>query len=144
MKTLLIVLAVIVVGSVFYIVTNPGALQTPATDDTKISWKFENRGEVDGMPQTNVDVMLNGTTYSMGNFTGTCSEVKENGGIDGTGLLAGELSAVQCWFAGSGDEIGVFAHEDGGYQIMVGELGEGDEGRAVFRGNFEIKHDIRP
>lgn len=61
---------------------------------------------------------------------------------DGKGLLAGELAAAQCWFAGGGDEIGVFAHEDGGFDIMVGQLGEGEEGSGVFRGNFHIRNTI--
>lgn len=71
-----------------------------------------------------------------------CSEVGASGGVDGQGLLAGELSATQCWFAGGGDKIGVFAHEDGGVDIMVGTLDEGSADIAPFRGDFEVRQSI--
>ena len=79
----------------------------------------------------------------MGTFAGSCSEIGASGGIDGKGLLAGELGAAQCWFAGGGNEIGVFADEDGGLEVMVGELGEGEEGAGMFRGDFSIKNTIK-
>jgi hypothetical protein len=109
---------------------------------SSISWKFSDAGEVDAIPYTNVLVTVNNAVHDMGKFAGSCSEVGANGGIDGKGLLAGELSAAQCWFAGGGDEIGVFAHEDGGFDLMVGELGEGDAEMPPFRGDFKIKTSI--
>lgn len=139
---LMIVVGVLVLGGIGYVAMNPGVFQTPTDGEPVITWHFSNAGEIDAMPYTNVRVVINGTAYEMGEFVGSCSEIGANGGIDGKGLLAGELSAVQCWFAGGGNEIGVFAHEDGGFDIMVGELGEGEEGRGVFRGNFSIKNTI--
>ena len=41
------------------------------------------------------------------------------------------------------NEIGVFAHEDGGFDVMVGELSEGEGGAGMFRGNFSIKNTIK-
>jgi hypothetical protein len=110
---------------------------------TSITWQYKDAGEVDGMPHTTVTVVINGTAYEAGTFLGSCSEIGTTGGIDGKGLLAGELSATQCWFAGGGNEVGVFAHEDGGFDIMVGELSEGNQEIPFFRGNFTVKSTVR-
>lgn len=159
---LLVVLGIIVIGGAGYVALNPEVLKAPAPEEEGaadesakhtdwievestqngkigIEWEFESMGEIQSVPYTKVFVIINGTSHDTGSFPGSCSEVGASGGIDGKGLLAGELAATQCWFAGSGDEIGVFAHEDGGYDIMVGELGEPEEGAASFRGNFEVK-----
>lgn len=119
-----------------------GANDGAGDRDIAISWRFTSAGEVQTTPYTNVVVVINGTAHDMGKFVGSCSELGANGGIDGKGQLIGELSAAQCWFAGGGQEIGVFAHEDGGVDIMVGELGEGEEGAGIFRGNFKVKNSI--
>lgn len=155
---LLVVLGIIVIGGVGYVALNPGVTNAPteeATDTTvedssdtsasaeaKISWQFIDAGEREYIPYTKVLVTVGTKVYDMGEFQGSCAEIGANGGVDGKGLLAGELSAAQCWFAGGGDEIGVFAHEDGGYDIMVGTLEEPIEGSAGFRGNFEVKIPI--
>ncbi len=114
------------------------------TAKASISWKFTDMDfDAANTPHTEVTAIVNGKEYVVGTFEGSCSEVGASGGVDGKGLLAGEVSAAQCWFAGGGDEIGVFAHEDGGYQIMVGSLSEPDgEGATGFRGDFKIKTDI--
>lgn len=153
--TLLVVLGIAVLGGVGYVAMNPEVLKNSATEETiqqntgvsantSIQWSFTSAGEVDAMPYTNVAVTVDGKTYDMGKFVGSCAEIGASGGIDGKGLLAGELSAAQCYFAGGGQEIGVFAHEDGGYQIMVGQLDEGSAEIPAFRGDFEIKVDIQP
>lgn len=164
---LLIVAGVLVVGAGTYVALNPKAVSEPgdayeqqADADTErkekgwielesstlITWKFipvqERYEQDDSIPETAVSVVIDGKVYGVGRFQGSCSEIGASGGVDGKGLLAGELSAAQCWFAGGGDEIGVFAHEDGGYQIMVGTLEEPIEGGAGFRGDFKIKVDV--
>ncbi len=143
---LLIVLGIIVLGGAGYIAMNPQVLRTSATKtaDAKISiaWRFADAGETEAIPYSSVTAVIHGQAYEVGKFAGSCSEIGASGGIDGKGLLAGELSAAQCWFAGGGDEIGVFANEGGGYDIMVGGLSEGEEGSAMFRGDFKIKTHI--
>lgn len=156
---LLVVLGLLIIGGGAYVAFNPQVLQAPSEEvqteagdhpeeeqpadaKTSISWKFESAAEVDNIPRTKVLVTVNNKVYDMGTFQGSCAEIGATGGVDGKGLLAGELSAAQCWFAGGGDEIGVFAHEDGGYDIMVGALEESIEGSAGFRGNFEVKIPI--
>lgn len=168
---LLVVLGILVLGGLGYVVLNPQVLQAPTAevaddgvqtapgdhpeedrsatdgvptnDKISIAWRFSSAGEIKAIPHTKVAVVINGMAHEVGTFAGSCSEIGATGGVDGKGLLAGELSATQCWFAGGGNEIGVFAHEDGGVEIMVGELGEGEEGAGVFRGNFSIKSTIR-
>lgn len=108
-----------------------------------ISWQFTDAGERNHIPYTKVMVFVNGMGQDMGEFEGSCTEIGASGGVDGKGLLAGELSAAQCWFAGGGDEIGVFAHEDGGVDIMVGKLEESIEGSSGLRGNFNIKNTLK-
>jgi hypothetical protein len=163
----LVVLVVILgVGGGYYIAMNPSLLQREAnnSEDTEeqttqeerdvnnaagasqkssIEWRFAGAGEVDNVPYTNVTVIINSIPYEVGKFQGSCSEIGASGGVDGTGLLAGELSGAQCWFAGGGDEVGVFAHEDGGFDIMVGGLSEGIEGGAFFRGDFEVRQSVQ-
>ncbi len=165
---LIVVAGLLVLGGGAYVVLNPDAVKAPAAaveegteaqaeterkgkdkwievdSSTSISWKLTTLPERDHIPYTNVAVVIDGTTYPVGDFQGSCTELGANGGIDGKGLVAGELSAMQCYFAGAGDEIGVFAHEDGGYQIMVGALEEPIEGGAGFRGDFKIRTDIYP
>jgi hypothetical protein len=152
-SVLLVILILLVLGGAGYVAINPGAMQklegktessNAAATSTKasISWSFTSAAEVDGIPYTNVTAVINGKSYSTGTFQGSCSEVGASGGIDGKGLLAGELAAAQCWYAGGGDEIGVFANEDGGYEIMTGALSEGDAETPGFRGDFKIKTQI--
>lgn len=157
---LLVIFGVLVLGGAGYVAMNPAALQAPAEESlemetteseekglnakSSIEWRFAEAGELLGTPRTSVTVVVDGTAYAMGTFEGSCSEIGASGGIDGTGLLAGELSAAQCWFAGAGNEIGVFAHEDGGYDLLVGELSEGAEGAGMFRGDFTVSSTILP
>ena len=155
MTAVLVVLGLIVVGGAGYVALNPEALKATAEKmaneagkhgvqavvdgKSSIEWRLVDAGERDGMPQTAVSVVVNGTAYDMGTYLGSCSEIGASGGVDGTGLLAGELSAVQCWYAGGGDEVGVFANEDGGFDLLVGALSEGAVGEGLFRGDFLLK-----
>ena len=150
LATLGIVAAVIVIGggAYYYMSLHPQAAAPETSQANKIkeptiSWAFASAGEKDNIPYTTVSVTVNGKTQKVGDYQGSCSEIGATGGVDGKGLLAGELSAVQCWFAGGGDEIGVFANEDGGVEVMVGGLSEGIEGGASFRGDFKIKEELK-
>jgi hypothetical protein len=152
---LVVILVIVLVAIAGYVVMNPQVLQAPSdapsgigtmSEDTEagrmaasepvIAWRYADLGETDGIPYTNVFVSVNGKEYDAGKVEGSCSEIGTGGGIDGKGLLPGELSATQCWFAGGGYEIGVFAHEDGGVDILKGYLSEGEAGAGMFRGDF--------
>lgn len=156
LSVLIAVLGLIVIGGAAYLTLHPETFTNafpPQEEEAlphaheeehtySISWTTQSSGERDNIPYTKVAVVINGTTHDLGEFQGSCSEIGESGGVDGGGLLAGELSAVQCWFAGGGDEIGVFAHEDHGVQVLVGRLEESIEGSAGFRGDFHLVLDL--
>lgn len=157
---LLIALGLAVLGGAGYVAMNPEVLKKSSNDamqqenetpsgklaantEITVSWRLADAGEIDGIPQTSVTAIINGTEHAAGTYAGSCSEIGASGGVDGKGLLAGELSAVQCWYAGGGDEIGVFANEGGGYDIMVGALDEGSAETPGVRGGFEIKTTVQ-
>ena len=103
------------------------------------NWKFESQGvdETIGAERTKVTLILGDTTYDAGTYNGSCAEIGATGGVDGKGLVAGEVSGVQCWFAGGGDEVGLFS-KDGTLTLQHGELGEPQgDGTGAFRGNFK-------
>jgi|SRR3989344_1032860 len=115
------------------------------SEEVQYQWGFVDLGaDVDNNPHTKVSLNVDGKVYDAGTYLGGCSEV-ESGEIGVTGELAdmNEKSRVQCWFAGSGDEVGVFQEA---LEIIVkhGELGEGDNGDAPFRGNFKTLFTISP
>jgi hypothetical protein len=144
-----ILVVLVILGAGYYYYSDKKPSEMPATtgkkvnqDTAQISWKTTPAPEKDGIPQTKVEVVINGTSKTIGTYNGSCAQVGANGGIDGKGLVVGELSAVQCWYAGTGDEIGVFAVEDGSVEVMIGSLGEQGEGQGLFRGDFQIQTDI--
>jgi len=96
-----------------------------------LSWRFETietAGD-DLAPRTKVALIADGDVYDMGAYAGSCSEVaREN-------LLPGEVAAVLCWWAGAGDEIGVFK-EGGSYAVKRGVQEEPTAESEGFRGNF--------
>ena len=124
------------VGVSKYITVKNGDLIEKRSVVPKISWQTKSITGGD-TPKTSVSVAIDGALYDLGIYTGTCTEIGKSGGIDGKGLLANELSAVQCYFAGGGDEIGVF-QEDGKVSIKKGMLDEGSEEAPSLRGNFVI------
>jgi hypothetical protein len=111
---------------------------TPSQDSIgkhAVTWKFEKVSEAkdDGSPQkTKVTVTWDGKSHDAGTYEGSCAEID---GSNGT-LQEGEVSGALCWFAGAGDEIGVFA-ENGGFVLKHGEQQEPSGEGAGFRGNFK-------
>ena len=98
-----------------------------------VNWKFQQVGEGKfGDPQTKVTVTWDGASHDAGTYSGTCAEVD---GSNGT-LSEGEVSGALCWFAGAGDEIGIF-NEKGAFVLKHGEQQEPSGEGAGFRGNFK-------
>lgn len=140
---LIIIIALLAVG--FAIVKRHAIAPAPVeqeqaavVQEPHFSWRFETDESGDGLaPKTHVALFDGKNAYDAGVYPGTCSEIaKEN-------LLAGEMSGVLCWFAGGGDEIGVFANEDGGYELMHGTQDEGTAESAGFRGDFKVIAEIQ-
>ena len=114
----------------------------PVNTNTYV-WKFEDMGtDANSMPTTKVTLTVNGKSYDAGSYSGSCVEVKAGAmGVTGELADAGEVSRVQCWFAGGGNEVGVY-DIDGKVVLKVGEVGEGEVGGAPFRGNFKTLLEI--
>ena len=94
-----------------------------------ITWRFAPTTRSD-VPTTVVYVTIDGTEYSVGEYTGSCSDTSLNS------RLSGELSASLCWYAGGGSEIGVF-EEGTALVIKVGQVDEASAETPGFRGNFK-------
>lgn len=131
----LAVLVLVLIAAVWLIKT-PAPVQqaTESTGKVGFSWNITELGEhasAPGIPRTGVTLTSGGKTYPIGEFNGSCAE------IDGTSwpLVEGEKTGVICWWAGGGDEVGVF-EENGKLVIKVGQLDEGSAEIPGFRGDF--------
>ena len=110
---------------------NNSAAQSPSG---KLEWHFAEAGtdETNSAPLTKVTLMAGDKTHDLGAYTGSCSVIESSAWE----LLQNEKTGAICWFAGGGTELGVF-EESGKLTVKKGELSEGEEGGAGFRGNFE-------
>ncbi len=99
-----------------------------------VEWKFDPLPEdaATGAPMTKVTVTWDGASHDAGTYQGSCAEID---GSNGT-LQDGQVSGALCWWAGAGDEIGVFS-ENGGFVLKHGEQQEPSAEAQGFRGNFE-------
>ena len=107
------------------------------------SWDFAQSAlDSNGVPHTTITMTYMSKVYPVGTYIGTCHELLASEvGILNDKPDMNEVARVQCWFAGSGDEIGVFK-ENGKSSIKAGQLGEGEEGGASFRGNFKTLLEV--
>ncbi len=130
-KIIWIVVAVLVIGGLVYAVQRSN---TPAVD---VAWAFQEKTPepMTGAPVVQVTATINGTEYDAGTYNGSCIEIDEEN------LPAEEAAGIVCWWAGFGDEIGVFV-EDGKIIVKHGEIQEGDEGAVPTRGNFTTLFEI--
>ena len=95
------------------------------------AWTYQTVENKDsGEIKTKVFLLTQGKKYDTGLYTGNCNQ------IDSSRLTDGEVSAVLCWYAGFGDEIGVFK-DSTGYTVKHGEVQEGTAEDKGFRGNFK-------
>ena len=95
-----------------------------------VAWTYQTiENKESGEFKTKVFLLTQGKKYDTGTYAGTCNQ------IDSTQLTDGEVSAVLCWFAGHGDEVGVFKDANG-YTVKHGEVQEGAAEDKGFRGNF--------
>lgn len=78
---------------------------------------------------TRVVLMADNRTHDLGVHQGTCARIADDQ------LLADEVSGVLCWFAGGGDELGVFQEGDR-FVVKQGRQDEGDAETGGFRGDF--------
>ncbi|MDO8510411.1 MAG: hypothetical protein Q7S15_02190 [bacterium] len=136
----LLVIIIIVLGAYFLLSKTGTAPEVSDTNGEPASYKWnfvESEPDTLGVSHTTVALETSGRSYTIGTFDGSCKEVKTGElGVLSEPSDPGEVSRVQCWFAGGGNEIGVFM-EGGKTLVKVGELGEGSEEDPAFRGNFQ-------
>lgn len=96
-------------------------------------WTFEQKDEIDGIPQTEVTLSYKGTTHVLGTHQGNCFLIEESNWE----LLPQEETGVMCYFAGGGIELGVF-NRDGVKTVEQGLIDEGSAESAGVRGEFTI------
>ena len=121
---LIIIATSLFAAKTFMEVTSPVAPTTPPV----FSWSV-----IEG------DVVLtaDGKKYPLGHYDGNCTTMASSSWK----LLNGELTGVICYFAGGGQELGIFK-EDGLYLVKVGELSEPTEESPGVRGNFRVLRKI--
>lgn len=129
-KVLWIVIALVVIGAIVYAVR-----QSDSAPD--VSWAFQEKTPepTTGTPVVQVTATINGTEYDAGTYNGSCIEIEK------ANLPNNETAGIVCWWAGSGDEVGVFM-EDGKLIVKHGEIQEGDESTLPSRGNFTTLFEI--
>jgi hypothetical protein len=100
----------------------------------KYVWTFKDKGTKGdaNAPQTEVTLAYSGGVRTIGTFEGTCAAIDRSEWQ----LLPGEKSGVICWFAGGGEEIGVFEGKDS-LVVKVGTVEEGDAETPGGRSNFK-------
>jgi hypothetical protein len=137
-----VVAGVVLVGTLAYMQRDKEAASdlpetassTPKAEAPKertFSWRFELRDqERDLPPSTHVALITGGNIYDLGRYAGSCTEIKKEN------LLPNEVAGVLCWWAGGGDEIGVF-NESGRYIVKQGFQEEGTAEGGGSRSNFE-------
>lgn len=96
-----------------------------------ISWEFAEEGEDEfGAPVTRVFVVANGNRSDLGTSLGSCSELSSEQ------FQESQVSGALCWWAGAGDEYGVF-EEQGGLVVKKGIQEESTAESEGFRGQFD-------
>lgn len=134
----IVVLGVVIVGALFFMQDYgevPGGpeaapVETAAKERT-FAWRFEFRESEGALPpSTHVALITNGEVYDLGRYAGSCAEIADDQ------LLENEVAAVLCWWAGGGDELGVFKEGDR-YVVKQGIQEEGTAEGLGQRGDFQ-------
>jgi len=113
--------------------------KSTTSTSTSISheWHFSAHEDPDGMNRTDVSLTVNNENHILGTYDGACFLVApDKTGITGEFADPNEIDRAQCYFAGGGNEIGLFKEGDT-ILVKVGELSEGSMEDAPFRGNFK-------
>jgi hypothetical protein len=105
-----------------------------ATVPTDFVWKFDevsSNGSTE--PRTHVVLTYKGKTFDIGNISGNCSDIATGSWP----LLKNEVAGAICYFAGGGEEIGVFS-VNGTLAVKKGVVEEGDAENPGTRGDFKV------
>lgn len=144
MKTTIIVIIIIILAAVGVYAYNKSqnerigdaskfaSINAENIKASDIKWTFEDKGTnaATGIPSTGVSVNILQNTFAVGTYDGTCV-VREDSSLE-----TNELTGVLCWYAGVGDEIGVYKAE-GKLIIKHREVQEGTAEAPGFKGAFK-------
>jgi hypothetical protein len=127
-KVLIAIAAVLVVaGGTYWWVSGHGSPINSAP--STYSWSFKDKTLDQSQPRTEVTLVTDRKSYTIGTYDGSCAE-------QDTDLMPNEKIKAVCWFAGGGKEIGLF-DENGSWSVKVGDVDEGSAETGGFRGNFQ-------
>jgi len=142
-NTAYIVLVLLLIAGAYYGVTVKNNESKPAnttlgvmneniqTLDTDFEWGSTVVLEDDfGVPTSEITLSVNGQARVIATTTGSC-------GTSNLPLLENQMNSYLCWWAGGGDEFGVFV-ENGNIVVKQGIVEEGSEEYEGFRGNFKV------
>lgn len=122
-------LIIIILGGVAYFVFKHDTTAPAATGPMAYEWQFTDKSGAE-QTKTQVTLVAGGKSHVVGTYDGTCAEQT-------TDYLPNEKAKVVCWFAGGGNEVGVF-EQDGKTTVQVGDVDEGSQETPGFRGNFKV------
>ena len=106
--------------------------KTIETTGEKLTWQFSTAGTA-AEPKTNVSLIrASGFPYDLGSYAGNCVVTEESAWK----LEKGEKTGAICWFAGGGDEIGVF-EEKGKLMVRSRTLDEGTAENPGVKGEWK-------
>ena len=133
-----LIVIIVLLGGAYYFGTQE--VEAPTQEESvggKMAapkWTLADKGEdaTTGARMTEVSVTFAGKTEVVGTEVGSCFVVEESAWA----LLDGELSGVICYYAGGGNEYGIFAEGDG-YVVRKGYVEEGTAEGGGGRAGFE-------
>lgn len=124
--TLIIALCMIVIMVAYFGWLKKSHISTPRD----IRWSYDTRYTDGTDPVTRVTLFVDGVKHNGGSYPGSCFERRE------LEKKMNEISGIRCWWAGAGDDVGVF-QETGKLEIRHRELDEGNAEQGPFIGDFK-------
>lgn len=96
-KFIVTLLVILIIGYVVYL------FQKPDNVIPDIQWTYNASFIDDDVdPSTKVTLDIAGKSYDLGTYTGSCFERED------LEKNMHEISGIRCWWAGAGDDLGVF------------------------------------
>lgn len=138
----IILLLALIGGAAYYYMehrpeVNPSGMEETSEADRRmmpaVEWSFRDNGydESKSADTTTVTLTVDGTSHEVGTYLGSCAEVAESERPDGA------ISAALCWFAGAGDEIGLYIGAADELVVQKREIQEPTAESAEYRGALE-------
>lgn len=125
-------IALIIIGAYVYSKSQIVEIRDRTSINPDVIWSYQ-QSDMDAEyadPKTIVTVQLWDKKQEVGEYAGSCWDRPEED------LVRGEISGIRCWWAGGGDDIGVFRESDT-FVIKHRIVEEGTAEESGFMGEFE-------